>query len=536
MLSRRCGRRLRHADRSSIDRGLRAEQPLRVHLVEREVNVKPSGTAPRLLLVVLVTVAVALTALSVVIALVRPTPPGLWAYVDVLEPYNLPTWFAATTLLLTSLGCLANGLVAGERGRSATRLWVGAATGAAAASLCTTTRLHTRLDGLARQVVGTNPLTTDWLLTAVVVGVLLAVPFALLARRLRDGRSMIIAVVTFAAGALGSELVGRRLGDDARFLGAVAEGLQAIGAALLLMVVVVALHATRRGRELRATSDLNDERPRDLAATPSRRTVWSIVIAITLVLSALSLAVNLAIPTPGPKLAQWVGYLDVNSEGNLPTWWSIGLLVTAAAAHLAAGIAGRVAGAGGSVGWLVTATILAGMSLDDMTSIHERVGDLVRPEGAAASGDPAGDFSFFWVVPGAGVALVIAIAVGLLALTLHGRPRRLLVTGLGVLFFFALGLEGVQGAILASGGGGRVLEVVAYHVEELGENLGALLLLGAATSALALRRRERGLDVRYTGVLGVASEVADDGPADADITERPTEAIPVVAHHPVTRP
>ncbi|GAA4883437.1 hypothetical protein [Actinomycetospora straminea] len=480
------------------------------------------------LLVALVTMVTTLTLLSVVVALVRPGPPALWASVDVLAPYNLPTWFAATVLLATTLAGLANALVAAARGRWGTRCWLAAAGASAVASLCVATGLHTRLDGLARQVVGTNALTSDWLLPAAVAGLLLATPYALLARRLRDGRRLVGALVTFGVGALGGELVARALGDAGRVLAAAAEGLQGLGAAGLLVVVVTALHATRRDTEVRLTSDLPTTAPRDLPAVPRRRRTWVLLVVVTLGLAGLSLLLTLAVPTPGPQLAPWVGYLDVDREGNVPTWWSVGLLVSAAAGHLVAGLVGRAAGARGAAGWLVTAAILAGMSLDDMTSIHERVGDLVRPEGAAA-GDPGGSFSFYWVVPGAAVALLVAVAVGLLALRLRGRPRRLLVTGLGVLFLFALGLEGVQGVVLAQGTGGRVAEVLAYHLEELGENLGALLLLGAATSALALRRRgvDGDLDVRYAGA-------GEDGDAlfaaeqdAARLAASPTEAIPV---------
>jgi hypothetical protein len=493
----------------------------------------------RLLLVALVTVTTTLTALSLVVALVRPSPPALWAYVDVLEPYNLPTWFGAAVLLLTALVCLVDALVAAARGRWGTGLWLAAAVGPAVASLCVATGLHTRIDGLARQIVGTTPLTTDWLLPAVVVGILLTTPFALLARRLPRHRWWLVAaLVTFGVGALGGELLTRTLGDGGRALAAVAEGVQLTGAAGLLVVAVAALRAALDGTDVVLTSELADDGPRELPDVPRRRLFWAVLTATTLALSLVSLAVTLAVPAPGPKLAQWIGYLNVNDEGNLPTWWSVGLLLTAAAAHLAAGIAARAAGARGTVGWLVTAAILAGMSMDDMTSIHERVGDLVRPDGAAAAGDPGGDFSFYWVVPGAGVALLVAVAVGLHALRLHGRPRRLLVVGLGVLFFFALGLEGVQGVVLAHGTGGPVGEILGYHVEELGENVGALLLLAAATSALALRRRDDGVAVTYAGAGDEVSE--DDALFEAEqhaaqVAGSPTEAIPVVATGPVAR-
>jgi hypothetical protein len=490
------------------------------------------------------TVAVT-TALSLVTALAHPAPAGLWAYADALEPYNLPTWSTAMLLLLVALACLAAALAARARRSRDTWWWTAAAVGPTLASLCVATGFHTRVDGLARQVVGTNPLTTDWLPTAIVAGVVLAVPFVVAARRLPHGRWLLAAVATVGVGALGSELLVRTLGAGGRVVAELAEGVQDAGAAALLLVTVRAVMVVRDGSELGVISagaspdDLTAPRTTGLHAAPDlrRRLLWTLLVVPTLALSALSLLVTLAFPTPGPKLQQWVGYLDVDAEGNLPTWWAVGLLAIAAVAHLVVGLAGRATGAPASVGWLVTAAILAGMSLDDMTSIHERIGDMVKPEGAAAADAPGGQFSFYWVIPGAGVALVIAVVVGALALRLRGRPRWLLVSGLGVLFFFALGLEGIEGAVIASHAGNRAVEVLAYHVEELGENVGALLLIGAATSALTVRRCAGALGVRYVGVGEpvVAVDDVDDVHEPARNAALPTEAIPVVATTPIAR-
>lgn len=505
----------------------------------------------RLLVVVLAVVVAITTALALVSALLRPVPTGLWAYVDVLEPYNFPTWFNAMVLLLAALACLAAGLAARARGRGDAWWWAAAAVGPTLASLCVATGFHTRVDGLARQLLGSNPLTTDWLPTAVVAGLVLAVPFVVLARQLPHGRWVVAAVATFGAGALGGELLVRALGPGGRALAEAAEGVQDAGGAGLLVATVCAVRVVRDGADLRVESAA--PAPDDAAGSRgtaahaatdlSRRPLWLLLVAPTLALNALSLVATLAFPTPGPKLQQWIGYLNVDDEGNLPTWWAVGLLAVAAAAHLLAGLAGWASGTRASTGWLVTAGILAGMSLDDMTSIHERVGDLVRPEGAGVPAAPGGEFSFYWVIPGAGVALVIAVAVGMLALRLRGGPRWLLVSGLGVLFFFALGLEAVEGAVLASGTGGRVGEVLAYHVEELGENVGALILIGAATSALTLRRRVGALGVRYVGAGAPATAspevapvpVTDVEPGLADPSESPTEAIPVAATTPIAR-
>jgi hypothetical protein len=383
-------------------------------------------------------------------------------------------------------------------------------------------------------VVGENALTNDWLPAAVLLGLALAVPSMVLARRLPHGRWMFVAVATFGVGALASEMLVRLLGDGGRAFAVLAEGVQCAGAVGLLLAALVAVQVLGQGDGGAALVSTSAPDP-DAALEDGdvrRWPLWIVLVVTTIGLSLVSLAATLAFPAPGPKLAPWIGYLDVDKEGNLPTWWSVGLLVAAAVVHLLAGLAARYEGAPASLGWFVGAAILAGMSLDDMTSIHERVGDLVRPEGAGASGAERSDFSFYWVLPGAGVAVLIAIALGALALRLRGRPRWLLVGGLGVLFVFALGVESIEGMLIATGEGGRTLEVLGYHVEELGENAGALLLLGAATAALAVRRRAGTLVVRYAGQGAVRGDIENSDDIDAaDTDERrnaPTQAIPAL--------
>lgn len=85
-----------------------------------------------------------------------------------------------------------------------------------------------------------------------------------------------------------------------------------------------------------------------------------------------------------------------------------------------------------------------------------------------------------------------------LATQVRGRTRRLLVAGIAMLLGCALGLDAVQGLFMAAGNE-NVGFVLAYHVEELGENVAALLLLGAATTATRLRRSDGGVTLSYTG-------------------------------------
>jgi hypothetical protein len=103
-------------------------------------------------------------------------------------------------------------------------------------------------------------------------------------------------------------------------------------------------------------------------------------------------------------------------------------------------------------------------------------------------------------------------------------------------------VEGLEGAAIAAGGGGRAATVLGYHVEELGENVGALLLIAAALAALAVRDRLGALAVRYIGAE--PDDAVSSHPDPAPVNEvvpgsgDPTEVIPVVraATSPSARP
>lgn len=221
--------------------------------------------------------------------------------------------------------------------------------------------------------------------------------------------------------------------------------------------------------------------------------VWRWLVGVSAGLSLLSLVFVLGAPILEPELREWRLYVDVLVEANLPTWWSSLLLLVAAVAHLLTACAACAASHPSAVavaGWLVTATVLAALSLDDHTERSEALGRLmVTP---AATTRSTGCSS------GAVAGLVLVALVAALATQVRGRTRRLLVAGIAVLLGCALGLDAVQGLFMAAGNE-NVGFVLAYHVEELGENVAALLLLGAATTATRLRRSDGGVTLSYTG-------------------------------------
>lgn len=217
---------------------------------------------------------------------------------------------------------------------------------------------------------------------------------------------------------------------------------------------------------------------------------WTVLLGGSVLLSATSLTVVLLAPVLGPGFRLWRLYVDVLVEDNLPTWWSAALLFTTALAHALAGVAGRAAHARGSSCWFVSAGVLAVLALDDHTQLHE------RSERIGRQLVTAGTFPFYWLIPGAVAGLAVAGALVWLAARASGRTRWLLVGGVAVLLGCALGLETVQGFYMAAGNENLGF-TLTYHVEELGENVGTLLMLAAALSAVSVTREDGGLAIRY---------------------------------------
>jgi hypothetical protein len=276
-----------------------------------------------------------------------------------------------------------------------------------------------------------------------------------------------------------------------------------VGGALMLAAAVRALVVSRDGDAL--TVRHRRAAPGG-AAVPVRLTaVWWWLGGLSAALTLLSLGFVIADPAD-PLLRDVRLFADLLVEHNLPTWWSVALLATAALAHFATFLAARNAGAPEAAYWLVTATVLAFLSLDDQSQLHERseeLGRLVVTE--------TGDFPFYWLIPGTLAGLGVAAALVTLAVRVHPRARMLLIGGIVLMLAAGLGLEVVQGLFMAAGNEGTGF-VLGYHVEELGEDVGVILLIGAATT---MTRVSRG---------GGLALVYADRPSDDHLVQPPTDS------------
>lgn len=208
-------------------------------------------------------------------------------------------------------------------------------------------------------------------------------------------------------------------------------------------------------------------------------------------LVALSLATRYAayradVTAPGSQpAAAWHSVMklfDVNSESNLPTWYSASLLLAAAVgtglvAVLVARAGGRDAGR-----WWLLAGILALLSLDEASALHERLGgpaeDLLGSTGVGP---------FVWVLP----AGVLALVAGLSFLGFLGRlpaPVRRHLLGAGALFLTgAVLLEAVSGLVLEAAGD-RAAYLLVTAAEEGTEMAAAAWFLVTALRCLTTTR------------------------------------------------
>lgn len=219
------------------------------------------------------------------------------------------------------------------------------------------------------------------------------------------------------------------------------------------------------------------------AGPPATRPLrWYVPLAVLVVISLALVATSYLLPSLGHPIyahdGAIGGWFNVDTEGNVPSWWSTMLLGGAGIGHLWGAWVARATRSRGVVAWVIVALLLLAMSLDEAASLHETLEEL---RGLIAV--PV-DFEYFWLVIGIPLALAILAVVVVSGLQMPLRSLVVLVLGFLFLFGGAVGVEMVGSGQAARGSGAQV--TVSYHREEALEMTGASLIAVAPLAGLVL--------------------------------------------------
>jgi hypothetical protein len=199
------------------------------------------------------------------------------------------------------------------------------------------------------------------------------------------------------------------------------------------------------------------------------------------------------------QVAAWKAVMrlfDVNSEGNVPTWFSSMLLMACALVAGLLAVLVRRAGGRDARYWAGLAAVLSLLSLDEVAGLHERLGG----PAAEVLGDATGGvLHFAWVAPGVVLALVVGLAFARLVVRLPPGTRRLVVAAAAMYLTGAVALEAVGGIVLEAQGD-RAMYLLVTAAEEGLEMAGSVLLLYAGMCLLHLRPEPGGGYCLSTGI------------------------------------
>lgn len=215
----------------------------------------------------------------------------------------------------------------------------------------------------------------------------------------------------------------------------------------------------------------------ELVLSPKRiaKLIFSFILGLTVVSSGMKLARHLIGDYPN-------GYrlLDVDTEQNIPTWYSSTLLLVCGALLALIALIKIRSDDPYKYHWAVLSALFVGLSIDEATSMHEELIELMQ-----AAYNLSGIFYFGWILPALGLLLVLAFGYSRFMLDLSLRSRRLFLLAAGIYVGGAVGVEMINGSILwGSGDVVTPLYSAFTALEEFLEMLGINVFIYALLSYL----------------------------------------------------
>jgi hypothetical protein len=178
----------------------------------------------------------------------------------------------------------------------------------------------------------------------------------------------------------------------------------------------------------------------------AKKVVRAMIIAVLLI-TLVSFVARVAMYMWGVEgYLQPLRIFDVGEERSIPTWFESILFLLCSILLAVVTVAKKRRNDRYRLHWGVLSIILLLLSLDEVASIHEAIGQQSERLLHSITGlTPSGAISFFWVVPGTIFVVIVLLAYLRFLADLPRTTRRLFLFG-------ALGLEMLTAQVMSSSG------------------------------------------------------------------------------------
>src|ERR671910_2782961 len=153
------------------------------------------------------------------------------------------------------------------------------------------------------------------------------------------------------------------------------------------------------------------------------------------------------------KFLEPLRIFDVGEERSIPTWFESILFLLCSILLAVVAVASKQRNDRYSLHWNVLSIILLLLSLDEVASIHEAIGQQSERLLHSITGlTPGGAITFFWVVPGSIFVVIVLLAYLRFLADLPRSTRRLFLFAGALFVLGALGLEMLTAQVMSSSG------------------------------------------------------------------------------------
>ena len=231
----------------------------------------------------------------------------------------------------------------------------------------------------------------------------------------------------------------------------------------------------------------------------AKKVLW-VLISVVLLLAVLGLATVLYRTLPGaadsplfsdnPNLGV-LNLFNLRTEDSIGTWYSSFLLLFCSALSAVISVAAKKEGRRYVGHWRVLSVVFLYLSIDESSTIHEKMGPIARPVLQSLGIQLGGFTSRAWVIPASILLLVFLLAYFRFFLDLPAKQRLLFLISGALYVGGAIGLEMLHGFITTlPEDSSQLARIIVPVGEETFEMLGIAVFTYALLSYLDSRLQE----------------------------------------------